>query len=133
MPDLGRPNLPEWVSEAAYKYWPEVCEQLERLDVVTKADGLALGFLCDQLANYVQAVKILIDAGSPVIKKPIMANGKHVGDVLSPHPAVKIRDAAWDRTLRVAREFGLTPSSRAGVRAENAANGKKDKKDRFFT
>ena len=47
------------------------------------------------------------------------------GNVIQ-HPAVGVRNKAWERVVKLARQFGMTPSARAGMAIANAADEQRD-------
>jgi P27 family predicted phage terminase small subunit len=75
--------------------------------VVTTADAVALGMLCDALAKYDLAKGIVEAEG-------IIAVGRD--GTIREHPASRTQDSAAERIVRLCREFGLTPSARAVVK-----------------
>ena len=137
IPISDEPDIPDWVDEKARKYWPEIVEQLVGLQICARSDGLGIGLLCNQLADYVEARAILLKHGSPIIEEPVVSRktGEVVDCIMKPHPAVSISLAAWDRTLKAAKEFGLTASSRTAVRIERdlSGNKQKDSRAKLFT
>ena len=83
--------------------------------VLTAADGDAIAMLCVAFEEWKSADIIVRDEGE------ICHSEK--GGVYQ-HPAVGIRTNAWKKIVRMLREFGLTPSARAGMKM--AAHAEKE-------
>ncbi len=109
-PDLGVPDMPPFVSEDAKQYWPEVAKELEVARVLTLTDAMALGMLCETLAQFYAAQADVLVNGYYRTKEFVV--GVEVKRV---NPMVKVMNEAHDRFYRWAREFGMTPSARAGI------------------
>ena len=107
----GRLHSTHMVVLAGYCYWwgkwCSLCAQVGDKEVVTmspskhdiefhKAQQKALGKSDEEIAVSVARLR-----GKPV-----------------PHPALRARDAAWDKTLRCAVEIGVTPSSQTRVKVD---------------
>ena len=97
---------PEWLRAEACEIWERLAPDLERKKVLTAWDVDAFAILCDALAQYQQASR-LVAAGGVLIK------GRR--DAAVKNPALQVvRDCA--QTIRAyAQEFGLTPSARGGL------------------
>lgn len=121
--EVGLPPCPEWVSERVRHRWGEVGGMLVRMRVLTLADETALALLLEALASYLDAD----DLYEPTRLTVVSEKG-----VVSADPIVKIRGEAWDRVLKILREFGLTPSSRTAVTKIVEEDGNKGGKGRFF-
>ena len=85
---------------------------------------MALALLCDSIADYVAAREIVRSAAEDQTTRFLAHTDK--GNVIQ-HPAVSVMHHAWERILKSGREFGLTPSSRSGVKVE-----KTTKANEFF-
>jgi P27 family predicted phage terminase small subunit len=92
------------------------------MGVLTVADGVALALLCDALVDFLHAAAIVKEEGC------IARTDK---GVLFQHPAVGVKNKAWERVVKVLREFGMTPTSRPGIHATGKRE-KGDPKDKFF-
>jgi P27 family predicted phage terminase small subunit len=104
------------------------------MGVLTKADKHALARYCELFAEY-RKVKDFIDEngrGYPVKKwNPNMASVNKNGEPVDGgyevvdykiFPEVKMFLALADRLLRLEQEFGLTPSARVRLEADQSAN-----------
>ena len=104
---------PDWLSLAATPWWHRVRPLLLQMKVLTQADPVALGLLCDALAEYVAARDAVV-AGGPTYEVE-----SKFGLTIRPRPEVAMAQDAWRRAKLMLTEFGLTPASRAKVSAED--------------
>lgn len=111
----GCPEPPAWLTdEVAVEEWEYTVEHLGGYGILTAADRTALAMYCQEVANYVAARQTIAK--------------------LSPEDAaraVRRTGAAFDRATKLAREFGMTPSSRAGLHVQ-AKPAEPAGKGRFF-
>lgn len=104
----GPAGRPGWLSAAAAEEWDRVAPHLEAMRTLTAADTTGLGVYCEAVARWRRLAEVV--ASSP----PVIARD----GVLVKNPAYsQVRDAAVEVRLW-AREFGLTPSARAGIRVD---------------
>lgn len=108
-------RAPTWLSKAARPWWHRVRPLLLGMKVLTKADPVALGLLCDALAEYVAAREQVAREGAT-----FESETKAGGLMIRAHPAVGIEADAWRRAKLMLTEFGLTPASRAKVSVADA-------------
>lgn len=113
---------PPWLSETAKEQWDAIADTVAGMQVSTTADQGALEMLVEAKAQYIKAARAVEKEGE-VVK----------GSTGSPvqNPWVRIRDSAWKRYMTAAREFGMTPCSRADASAAQVPE-KSVGKDRFF-
>jgi P27 family predicted phage terminase small subunit len=109
---------PLWLSNAAAMEWDQLAGYLAAMGTVKASDELMLGALCETAARW-KMVAALCARMPPVFKRDEI-DGQ---PVLVKNPLyAQARDLTAE--LRVmAREFGLTPSARAGLRVEVVAPG----------
>ncbi len=112
----GIPECPEWVTGKARKFWSQISPLIDSLRVSTQVDGVAIGLLVNALALYLDAKKIVDVCGIISITDKCTE---------FQNPAVGVMNNAWDRVMKACREFGLTPSARAGLKTY-ASNEEKD-------
>lgn len=115
------PPCPAWVSAEARKYWKDIGSVLDGMKVMTVADRVALGLLADALARYVAVKQAVYGTGKEDGTGMLSVNGS---GGLTIHPMMRLMHEAWEQVLKACREFGLTPSSRTGVRLHAIAGGK---------
>ena len=104
----GRAERPGWLSKYAAEEWDRVAPHLEAMGTLTAADGMALAVYCESVARWRQ-ISAVVANSPPVIQRE---------GLLVKNPAYsQVRDAAIEVRMW-AREFGLTPSARAGIRVD---------------
>ena len=106
------PNPPAAMSREAKAEWKRVVKELDALGLIAKMDRAALTILCNAWGDYVDARAKLKKTGKT------FRNAK--GEI-KPHPYVKIMNDAVTKWYQMCKEFGLSPSSRAGLPATRKA------------
>lgn len=116
-PVHGIPDCPSYIPNVAKALWRELAPLLFNMGVLTEADRRALEMVCATYAEYRKA-------DDDVKKNGITYSTTSMsGDVIiKANPAVNMRSDAAKRYLVLIKEFGLTPSSRAGVKVEKKDN-----------
>lgn len=106
---VGTPALPASVRDdkVALDCWNRTRDHLMKLKVLTPPDGITLEGLCVAYSRAQRA-----DA---IVKTEGLVQKKFDGS-LAANPAVAMSRNAWAEVRKFAQEFGLTPSSRTGVR-----------------
>lgn len=107
-------RAPAWLSANARPWWRRVRPILARMKVLTDADPIALGLLCDALADYVAARDQLAKEGRTYETE------SEAGRMIRANPLVGDQADAWRRAKLMLTEFGLTPASRAKVSVADA-------------
>jgi len=105
------PTMPEHLDEDARREWRRLVRILRRMRVLTEADGIALGTLCQAQSTLAKA-QIQITRTGLVVKTP---NG-----FVQQNPLLKVVNQQSEIVIRHFREFGLTPASRSRLTAEEA-------------
>ena len=100
-----------WLTPKAKTVWKQLGDSLDRMRVLTEADGHALELLVDAYAEYRAARAVVAKEGATYESKT-----KH-GKIVRARPEVAIAADAWKRMKAMLVEFGLTPSSRSQVSA----------------
>jgi P27 family predicted phage terminase small subunit len=100
--------MPKGMDEVAQQVWRRVVREMRGSDVILAADADVLRCYCEAVARYVEAAE-LYARSSPLVRR----DGELVKNPL--HQVV--RDNA-DQVRLFARELGLSPSARAGLRVE---------------
>jgi len=101
---------PAWLalSPLSRRVWRDLVPLLRGMRVLTEADAVALGLLCDALASYVTAKKAIAEEGAVYWTSGQVAMRRA-------HPGVAIA-AENSRFAKVMLgEFGLTPAARSKV------------------
>jgi P27 family predicted phage terminase small subunit len=110
-PLLESPLRPDWLSPHATAEWDRITPDLEHMGVAWSVDSTALACYCESVARLRAALSVVAEYGLTV-------DGEDGRPVKNPAVAMA-RDASND--VRVwAREFGLTPASRVGLRSPSA-------------
>jgi P27 family predicted phage terminase small subunit len=108
---LGAPAVPRGMDEAAQKVWRRVLREMRGSDVILGADADVLRCYCEAVSRCAQAAE-LYARSSPLVSRDreLVKNPLHQ----------VVRDNA-DAVRLFARELGLSPSARAGLRVEPSA------------
>jgi P27 family predicted phage terminase small subunit len=106
-PNVVRPRMPKHLNELAKKEWRRLCPLLERMRVLTEADGIALANLCFDYS-------ILIQAQESLTKTGLLSKSGRSG-MIHQSPLLNVVAVTTDRIARSLREFGLTPASRSRI------------------
>lgn len=117
-PDM--PEAPPWISAYALEEWERLAQELYDMGVLTLIDQTMLAAYCMAYARWRQAEEDLaVMAGLDQHTHGVLLKTKE-GNAIQ-NPLVGIANTARRDMLRLALEFGLTPSSRtliAGGRGE---------------
>ena len=108
-PKIAAPECPEHLNAVARKQWDKLIPVLLGMRVLTEADEIALGNLC-------QAYSTLIGAQKQMAKTGILYKTK-TGHVQQ-SPLLGIINGQVHIVNGLLREFGLTPSARSRVTVE---------------
>lgn len=103
---FGVPDCPEWLSDGAKVRWAEMVERLRGMNLLSPNWRDSLAQYCDVSDQYERLAAACLkeefvmfsDKGAPV-KNPLFA----------------LKDSAFDRMLKLGREFGFTPASKTGL------------------
>jgi P27 family predicted phage terminase small subunit len=114
-PEVEIPKCPTHLQAEAKKEWKRVAEQLESLGLISQIDRAALAAYCAAWAEVVYCEKKVADlnAADP--------NGEAgmIWDTPSGYKQMsvwlQIRNRAYDRMMKFAAEFGMSPSARTRV------------------
>ena len=100
------PACPEWVSPAGREHWQSVAHEIHACGLMTRVDVQTVGMLCDALAEYVK-LRDSEDNGERCVYTS-------TGDARRNPIWQAVRDARAD-VIRLIRECGMSPASRAGM------------------
>ena len=104
------PVRPAWLSELEARIWDETVPRLDGMRILSCADEALLASYCIEYAAVQECKEIIAREGRMV--------ETHKG--LVKHPAQLALENAMDKLIKLAREFGLSPASRANVSTEKA-------------
>lgn len=107
------PGRPDWFDDRHLAVWDRVTGELRAMHLLHAADQ-------DTLVCYVRAILRHADAAK-LAMKGVLVEGSEGGMVRN--PAVIIEVQAAEQVRRFAREFGLTPSSRADLAGTPSPSG----------
>jgi|GEM_PF-141129 len=125
---LGEPEIPKYLTLRARIYWTRLVPMLLKMQVLTQADGHALGLLCNSLAE-VELAQGAIDRYGLVI----VTLDKTPGVVImKANPAVRIKANAMRQASSALAKFGLDPSSRSGLSVADLTVPEKDAIERLM-
>ena len=105
------PEAAEWLSPIAKEEWNKVCVELFNKRMLHKIDLRLLEAYCNAIALHIETEIMLREKGRIQVFKDEEGNVKHAQAV----PYQKIANDALDRALKIATQFGFTPSSRSGI------------------
>jgi P27 family predicted phage terminase small subunit len=109
IPEGGALTPPADIRPEARVIWEQVVAALGKTGVLTSADKHILRLYAEAMARYIEAEGMLVKTG-PLIK------GRDGNFVKNPLHQI-VRDNA-DAVKKYAREIGLTPAARVGLRGE---------------
>ena len=123
-PAQGPPEKPAWLDDYASQAWDQLVPILERMRVLTEADGKALALLCTTWARWRRCEEFVADKGEVYPIKD--ADGK-VRE-LRRFPQAIASESLGRALNRYLGEFGLTPSARTRIQVnpERLAPGQDD-------
>lgn len=102
---------PDWLEEEAKAEWARMGQILEDMGILSEIDTTAFAGYCQSYARWKEAEEFLTQHGS-IIRTP---NG-----YLQQVPQVSIAQTNLKIMLKFCEQFGLTPSARSRIVANNA-------------
>lgn len=121
-PVVAEPEWPDELAEDARAEWRRVAPQLLALGMLSKLDRAALSAYCVAWARWLQAEQH-IKVHGPIVAAPRTG-------VPMQNPFLSVANKAMDQFLRLAAEFGMTPSARS--RVDTTAENEDKIADKFF-
>ncbi len=108
MPEVATevPKPPYHLCKSAKNHWNKTAPAIHAIGLLTKADEASFAMYCEAHARWVNA-KMMIKRKGLIIKT---RNGYPVQS-----PYLGIANTAFDQMRKMMGEFGMTPSSRAGM------------------
>jgi P27 family predicted phage terminase small subunit len=117
------PKCPKHLDKGAREEWKRMSKELEPLGLLTNLDKAVFANYCDAYSQWAQASRKIQESG-------MLVRGTHNTPVVN--PLFRIANAAKDQMMRCLTEMGMTPSSRARVKANPPVPKEKNRKERFF-
>lgn len=113
IPPAGPIRCPAWIPQEAKTAWRVIAPMLQEMGVLTKADRNALTRYCVLWSRWRAAEEVIHKGQTIPIKN---AKGELVDVKMIPQ--VKLASELSGQLLRLEQEFGLTPSARTRIHAE---------------
>ena len=124
------PRCPGWLSKEAKKEWGRCAPILERIGLLTEADGPLFELYCQVYGKWKEAETFIGKNGSTYKYQKLDKDGKVVSTYVTSYPQVAIAKQCADQLLKICSEFGLTPSSRERINLPQA--GEDDPLEKWF-
>jgi P27 family predicted phage terminase small subunit len=105
------PDPPEWLTEIGKEEFLKVCNELLNKQMLHHIDMRLIEAYCNAMALHIETEIMLRDKGRVQVYRDENGNVKHSQSV----PYQAIADKALDKALKIAIQFGLTPSARSGI------------------
>ena len=109
MPNLSIDDPPLYLTGLAKEIWEGRAPRLIRMGILTECDRDIFAMYCIKFARFREAEEKLKEEGE-IVETP---NG-----YLQQSPYLAIANKAYEHALKIATEFGMTPSSRSKVSVE---------------
>ena len=111
------PSCPAWLDEEMKLEWERIAPQLELLGILSEIDMAAFAGYCVSYKRWKEAEEFLTKHGT------IMKTGSGYWQQV---PQVSIAQSYLKSMLKFCEQFGLTPSARSRIVANNKANNEID-------
>jgi P27 family predicted phage terminase small subunit len=115
---LQLPEAPEFLSEIGTKEWYKITSQLFNLKMLHEVDLSLILAYCNEMATYIECEMKLKEIGRVDTFKN--TNGDIVRTQAKPY--VKMKNDALNNAIKLAANFGITPSARANISAPVTTN-----------
>ena len=109
-PKAKAPTCPKWLEDEAKNEWRRTAKQLEGLGILTEVDMTAFAGYCQAYARWKEAEEFITKHGA-IVKTP--------SGYWQQVPQVSIAQTYLRIMNRFCEQFGLTPSSRSRIIADN--------------
>ena len=105
------PESPDWLSEIGKEEWVKVTNQLHNLQMLHQLDLRLIEAYCNEMSLYIETEQLLRNKGRIQAFRNPDGTLKHTQAV----PYQKIAKDALAAALKIATQFGLTPTARASI------------------
>lgn len=109
-PNKKAPRCPSWLEDEAKKEWKRLAKQMEQLGILTEIDMAAFAGYCQAYARWKEAEEFISKHGT-IVKTP--------SGYWQQVPQVSIAQTYLKIMNRFCEQFGLTPSSRSRIVAND--------------
>lgn len=106
-------DAPDDLNEWGQKLWLEIFGEYGKVGLITRVDLGSFHSLCSWYGIFREAEDIVRAKGLEVEEEVYDKNGQVVGTKTVTNPMIMVMDKAQKNYLAMAKEFGVTPSSRA--------------------
>jgi P27 family predicted phage terminase small subunit len=106
-------TAPRWLSKAARQQWKNLVPYLLASDTLTEVDTVALATLCESIAAYLDAKRIVEESGQIIWIESTTRTGMTRKPM--PNPAVALMTTHQKAILATAARYGLTPYDRGRI------------------
>ena len=131
--ETSLPTPPEWLRAEAKAEWKRLGRKLADLGLLSSIDRAAFAAYCQAFGTWAAAEKALAKMRQDEANPMAGHVAKTAGGNLVHHPLGTVAQKARLEAVKIAAEFGLTPSSRSRIDTDAAKNrGGADKSARYF-
>ncbi len=107
---ISMPQAPNFLNEFGAAEWHKTTNALADMNMLFEVDLALLSAYCREMGTYIEMSEIL-KSGS--VERTYDKDGRLRASKLKPE--VKIQRDSLDRAIKIATQFGFTPSSRASI------------------
>jgi P27 family predicted phage terminase small subunit len=111
-------EAPDDLNEWGQKLWTEIFTEYGKVGLITRVDLGSFHSLCSWYGIFREAEDIVRGKGLEVEEEVYSKDGQVVGTKTITNPMIMVMDKAQKNYLAMAKEFGVTPSSRAALSFE---------------
>lgn len=104
----GLPPCPTWLGKAARVHWDTIGPALVESGLLASIDGDVFAVHCDTVAKFAEISRKMRSIGKALDRTP---QGYLVQSAL-----FTIRSKLHEQLIKTAREFGMTPAGRSGIK-----------------
>jgi P27 family predicted phage terminase small subunit len=118
-PERDLPDPPRFLHKFAREEWKRIANDLYDMGVLSFIDRAGFAGYCQAYARWRQAEEAIMAVQKANKSDPTFSLlAKTTGGNVIQHPLVSTANAAMRDMARLAAEFGLTPSGRAGLESK---------------
>ena len=115
VPPVVEVAAPAWLSEKAAAHWSGIASMLAGLGLMAEVYSPALALMVDALADYIA------HSEAAKVEPSVLVSPAGVSYI---NPVYTLKERAWDRVLKIVREFGMTPSAITSVKSAKSEKPK---------
>lgn len=119
------PAAPDWLPDLAREEWERITKELAAVDMLSGLDLSVLAIYCNEYAVYISMEMEMRRNSRVMVYRDDDGKVKHIQPV--GHQVIANR--AMQKMLKIATEFGFTPSSRTRIGTESTRG--KEESDPF--